>query len=147
MDTINDTFSRDHKQCDELFAEAESAAGAGHWPKAAELYDDFQSRMIRHMDIEEQILFPAIEERAGGPIGPTQVMRSEHDEMRDLLGRMAQCVAARDTDDFLGLSETLLILMQQHNLKEEEILYHMADQMLGADGAAGVLARMEELEG
>ncbi|NIR31310.1 MAG: hemerythrin domain-containing protein [Gammaproteobacteria bacterium] len=144
MDTINETFSRDHKQCDQLFAEAESAASAGDWPKAAELYEEFQSRITRHMDIEEQVLFPAIEERAGGPIGPTQVMRSEHEEMRDLLARMAQSVTTRDTDDFLGLSDTLLILMQQHNLKEEEVLYHMADQMLGGE-AAGVLARMEEL--
>lgn len=146
MNTINDTFSRDHKQCDHLFAEAESAASAGDWPKAAELYEAFQSRMIHHMDIEEQVVFLAIEECAGGPIGPTQVMRSEHEEMRGLLARMAQSVTARDTDDFLGLSETLLILMQQHNLKEEEVLYHMADQMLGAE-AAGVLARMEDLAG
>lgn len=145
MDNISDTFAHDHKQCDGLFAEAESAVSTGEWSKAAELHGEFQSRMMRHMDIEEQVLFPAIEERAGGAIGPTQVMRSEHEEMRNLLARMEQSIAARDGDDFLGLSETLLILMQQHNLKEEEVLYPMADQMLGAE-AARVLERMEKLE-
>ena len=33
-------------------------------------------------------------------------------------------------DDYLGIADTLLILMQQHNMKEEQMLYNMMDQHL-----------------
>ena len=36
---------------------------------------------------------------------------------------------------YLGLSGTLLILLQQHNMKEEHILYQLADATLGEQGA------------
>jgi iron-sulfur cluster repair protein YtfE (RIC family) len=44
---------------------------------------------------------------------------------------MAIAVANADHDRYLGLSETLNMLMQQHNLKEENMLYPMSDQVLG----------------
>ena len=39
-------------------------------------------------------------------------------------------IAQRDADGFLGNSETLNTLMQQHNMKEESILYPMTDRVL-----------------
>ncbi len=66
-------------------------------------------------------------------MGPTQVMRSEHEQMRELFQAMADAVTARDRDNYLGESETLLMMMQQHNLKEEQILYPMADQALAGE--------------
>jgi iron-sulfur cluster repair protein YtfE (RIC family) len=46
---------------------------------------------------------------------------------------------------YLGLSETLLMLMRQHNMKEENILYPMADQALAGE-QADLVARMEPLQ-
>lgn len=51
--------------------------------------------------------------------------------MRDLLFRMSAAVQSQNQDEYLGYSETLLIIMQQHNAKEEQMLYPMADQVLG----------------
>ncbi|MEW6253979.1 MAG: hemerythrin domain-containing protein, partial [Planctomycetota bacterium] len=78
-------------------------------------------------------LFPAFEERTGMRAGPTQVMRMEHAQMRELIDAMAQAVDAGDAERFLGLSETLNVLMQQHNLKEENMLYPMSDRTLGEE--------------
>jgi hemerythrin-like domain-containing protein len=142
MHTISGTLTQDHHDCDTLFAEAESAVDTGDWEKARRLYEEFEQAMKRHMDVEETVLFPALEARAGGPMGPTEMMRSEHDEMRRLLEGMHSAVQGTEADDFLGLSETLLILIQQHNMKEEEVLYNLADDML-ADEATDLLARME----
>ena len=33
-----------------------------------------------------------------------------------------------------GLAQSLLVLIQQHNMKEEQVLYPMADQVLAAPG-------------
>ena len=65
--------------------------------------------------------------------GPTQVMRGEHAEMRATLAQLRAALASRDLDEFGGEAETLLIMMQQHNMKEENILYPMCDMRLGAD--------------
>ena len=50
--------------------------------------------------------------------------------IRELLANLDSAVTARDADEYVGLSETLLILLQQHNLKEEQVLYPMSDQLL-----------------
>jgi hemerythrin-like domain-containing protein len=57
-------------------------------------------------------------------------MRHEHDMMRELVERMQAAVDAGSADDFLGAADTLMVLMQQHNMKEEGILYPMCDQVL-----------------
>jgi DUF438 domain-containing protein len=62
--------------------------------------------------------------------GPTQVMRGEHAQMRLLLTAAASALTAQDVDDYAGNAETLLIMMQQHNVKEENVLYPMCDQHL-----------------
>jgi len=67
-------------------------------------------------------------------MGPTQVMRMEHIQMKQLFSEMEQAVKARDDAQYLGLSETLMMIMQQHNMKEEQMLYPMMDQTLGQAG-------------
>ena len=58
------------------------------------------------------------------------MMRMEHQQIRNLLARMSDAVTRMDRDEILEVGETLLILMQQHNMKEEGILYPMVDQHL-----------------
>ncbi|MFO1427497.1 MAG: hemerythrin domain-containing protein [Steroidobacteraceae bacterium] len=68
----------------------------------------------------------------GSSAGPTAVMRSEHQQLRELLEAGKLSLADEDATAFTGLAETLLTMLQQHNLKEEHILYRMCDSMLGA---------------
>ncbi|ROR29529.1 hemerythrin domain-containing protein [Inmirania thermothiophila] len=144
MSEISSFMTRDHRDCDELFAAAENAVHEGDWEAARERFAAFADALRRHLDMEEQVLFPEIEERTGMVGGPTQVMRIEHQQMRDVIAAMEQAVADEDADEYLGQAETLMILMQQHNMKEEQILYPMSDQALGGD-AAEVLGRMRAL--
>ena len=62
--------------------------------------------------------------------GQTQVMRMEHQQMRNHLARISEAVSSGDREEILEVCETMMILMQQHNVKEEGILYPMADQHL-----------------
>ena len=133
MSTILDFLGSDHRACDDLFASAESAAAQRSWDSARTLFDRFQAAMDHHLSMEETVLFPAFEARTGNSMGPTQVMRTEHEQMRGLMRDMAGAAAAGDQRAFLGLSETLNMLMQQHNLKEENMLYPMSDQVLSGD--------------
>jgi iron-sulfur cluster repair protein YtfE (RIC family) len=92
------------------------------------------------------MLFPAFEQASGNTMGPTRVMRLEHRQMRETLAEMDGALASGDLEDFLGQAETLLILMQQHNIKEEQILYPMCDRFLGG-AVESVLQAMRDLPG
>ena len=130
METIRELLTDDHRQCDDLFAVVEQAVAAGDWDKADAAFARFCAAMLNHFDLEEGTLFPEFEAQTGMTMGPTQVMRSEHRQMRELLAAAEVSLAARDADDYSGYAETLLIMAQQHNMKEENIRYPMCDQHL-----------------
>jgi hemerythrin-like domain-containing protein len=130
--SITSPLFQHHKHCDEIFADAEEACGNGDWDAGAAAFGVFREQLETHFASEEELLFPAFEAATGMTSGPTEVMRGEHRQMRDLLAQMQDAVASRDGDAFGGAAETLLILMQQHNMKEENILYPMCDNALGS---------------
>jgi len=145
MGAIADYFAAEHRSCDEVFATAEEAAQTGDLAGCQTRFQQFHAAMERHFQQEEQELFPAFEEASGMFMGPTRVMRLEHQQMRETLAGMDGTLASGDLEDFLGQAEALLILMQQHNIKEEQIMYPMSDRFLGSV-ADSVIQAMRELE-
>lgn len=143
MTTFSEYLGGDHQQCDQLFADTEAAVEQGDWSQADEAHRQFIQAMQRHFMLEEELLFPAFEQASGNAMGPTAVMRHEHEQMRELFSDMEQARVEQNADDYLGASETLLILMQQHNAKEEQILYPMMDQVLSAQQQE-LLARIQQ---
>jgi len=142
MTTIRSFMTDDHRHCDDLFAEAEQAIGQNNREAAAAAFGHFRVAILAHFASEEKTLFPTFEAKTGMSMGPTQVMRMEHEQMRALLDEAGDALAAGEIDDYLGQAETLLIMMQQHNMKEENILYPMCDQHLEGETPA-LLARLE----
>ena len=136
MGAIADYFAAEHRGCDEVFAAAEEAAQTGDLARCRADFQQFQTAMERHFQKEEQELFPAFEEASGMFMGPTRVMRLEHQQMRETFVEMNNALASGDLEEFLGQAETLLILMQQHNIKEEQMLYPMCDRALGSAAGA-----------
>jgi len=130
MDEVTRTFTASHKHCDRQFAALEHAFASADWGPAESHFRQLRDDLLRHLAAEEEILFPAFEKVTGHAQGPTRVMCMEHDQMRELLQEMSQALAARDSGALPGIAETLLILMQQHNMKEEQVLYPMLDEMV-----------------
>lgn len=141
MTDITTIMSADHHTCDEAFARTEELIADGNWSDGSEHFKKFHDAMEHHFSMEESVLFPAFENRTGMTMGPTEVMRGEHVQMRALFAEMAESVEKQDSEQYLGLSETLLMVMSQHNSKEEQMLYRMADQALG-QSVDDVLERM-----
>jgi len=147
MTTIRNLMTDDHRRCDDFFADAEQAVGKGHLEAAQAAFAHFCQTTLAHFDSEEKTLFPTFEAKTGMTMGPTQVMRMEHGQMRALFEDARTALASGDTEEYLGIAETLLIMMQQHNMKEENILYPMCDQHL-VDELPELLPRLEsELAG
>lgn len=144
MATIVEVLAAEHHSCDERFAAAEAAAQSGDVSRSRAEFAQFQAEMERHLQAEEAELFPAFEQRTGNTQGPTRVMRLEHQQMRETMAEMQATLAQGELEEFLGQAETLLILMQQHNIKEEQMLYPLCDHALGQQAAA-VIAAMQAL--
>ncbi len=136
MNDITTYLLDDHRHCDDLFAAVEQAVTALDWPRAGTAFANLHSAMEQHFVAEEAILFPAFEAKTGMTRGPTEVMRVEHDQMRELLSAALQSLQDKDADDYAGNAETLLIMMQQHNMKEEHVLYPMCDDHLAEQSSA-----------
>lgn len=147
MSTISEFMTQTHHHCDSLFAVAENAVVDGDWEAAARQFTDFEKETGRHFYMEESLMFPAFEKATGMSMGPTEVMRMEHSQMREIFAEMAEGIRLRNKAAYLGASETMLMLMQQHNLKEEQMLYRMADQVLAGEQAAALLEAMHALGG
>jgi hemerythrin-like domain-containing protein len=68
--------------------------------------------------------------------GPTAMMRMEHQQMIGLLDQIGSAMSTGDTEEALDLGDTLLMVIQQHNVKEEGMLYPMAENMLAGEWAS-----------
>ena len=144
MSDILNFMMQGHGQCDELFTTAEQSVSEANWTLAGTGFSDFLAACETHFSMEEQVLFPQIERFSGQSGGPTQVMRMEHGQIRGLFQELRETLSNQNQDEFLGTAETLLILMQQHNMKEEQILYPMSDRVL-AENSESVINAMEAL--
>jgi hemerythrin-like domain-containing protein len=127
---ISRILSEHHALCDDLYVRAENSVVAKQWDAARKSAKAFVDTMERHLGAEESCLFPSFEEAIGSSQGPTQIMRLEHAQMRRLFAGLLEAAEKSDAGAFTGVGETLLILMQQHNLKEEQMLYPMCDRAI-----------------
>jgi len=132
MSTIREFLTTDHRACDEIFASMEEQASSS-LSSAVELCQQFCDSMEHHFQMEERVMFPEFEMKTGMTQGPTEMMRAEHTQMRSLMSQLKDAIAADNSTKFFGLTETLMIYMQQHNMKEEQMLYNMAQQHLSAE--------------
>ena len=121
-------FTEDHRACDEAWAKVEEATDAEDASAAQAAFRAFDSATRRHLEVEERLLFPAFEAATGMSSGPTTVMRMEHQRMRGVLDQMA--AAGGNLGALADLGDTLLMLTQQHNVKEEGMLYRMCEDAL-----------------
>lgn len=123
----------DHRVCDHLYTDAENALAAKNSDEAKRLFGEFYRATNHHFDMEENELFVTFEKRTGMVGGPTQMMRYEHQQLRAQLETMQKALDEGQYDDFFGIGESMMIMLQQHNMKEEQMLYPMIDRVLGGD--------------
>jgi hemerythrin-like domain-containing protein len=128
--TIKDFMTHKHRECDHFLAEAEDAVENGDFDTALEKYLAFKNETLLHFAMEEDFLFPEFEAKSGMTQGPTQVMRMEHSQAKSLFEKMDEAYNTKDTDRIYGLGESMNILLQQHNAKEEQMLYSMINNTL-----------------
>ncbi|HEY4621279.1 MAG TPA: hemerythrin domain-containing protein [Gaiellaceae bacterium] len=92
--------------------------------KAAEL----AAGLATHARIEDDLLFVALEGPLGPNGGPLAVMREEHAEVEGTLERLTRVDDVQEAD---ALASHLASVAREHFAKEEQVLFPMAEQLLG----------------
>jgi hemerythrin-like domain-containing protein len=106
-----------------------------------------------HHGKEEEIFFPALAKKGmpvdGGPIG---VMLHEHDEGRALAQRLRELAQAYGNGDqaagteWAATARQYTQLLREHILKENNVLFPMAEGMLSTTEEEELAARFEQME-
>lgn len=128
----------DHHRMDAGFATFMKRARAG--TVATDTITPAIEAMRRHLWVEEEYFFPALEE--AGVVGPVKIMLREHGEIWNLLDELERLLAlpSPHPDMMLTVCSAIMQISAQHNFKEENILFATADQFL--DSSIG--RRIEE---
>lgn len=127
MPRLTECLQTDHRRLDAILVECKAQAAAGRFAAAADRFTTFREGLARHIDAEEDVLFPALAQHTPHARGPVSVMRSEHVQIREWMATLARALAAADPawSSVMGELEEVL---SGHNAKEEHVLYPMADE-------------------
>ncbi len=138
---VSEFLGRDHDRLDAILEDAKGRVAAGDLVGAQVAFDEFSAGLIHHIQMEENILFPAFEEVTGVQGGPTVVMRTEHRMIGRVLEEGKAALAAKDGKGFLSAAAELVSVLGPHNQKEENVLYPMTDEHLRGERERDELVR------
>ena len=127
-------FAADHRRLDELLRRAV----AGHGPLDPACFGAFRAGLLRHIGMEEKVLFAVARAARGGqPLPIAARLRVDH-------GAIAALLVPTPTR---ALVAQLLTVLGPHNRREEERggAYEACDEALGASAAERLVE--EELRG
>jgi len=132
-----------------LLDEARKAAGATP-PDPVGLTataDAFHTRLVHHERCEEEVLFPAL---AG--MGPVQLVTQEHAHLNGLRDALESALAELRADPSEAHCAAVKRSLEEvdyclsgHLMKEEQLVFRMAQAMLGPERLAEMAARMGEI--
>jgi regulator of cell morphogenesis and NO signaling len=109
---------------------------------AAEPLQRAMEGLRRHIYLEETFLFPPL--RAAGMMVPLFVMLRQHGELWHAMDALGSLLAVdTDSDTLKASCQALLDLLDQHNSKEEPIIYPQADKILSSEANAQLSAFLE----
>jgi regulator of cell morphogenesis and NO signaling len=144
--SVAELLEEEHHRLTALCEQAFEADTQGRHCEALECFSAFRRGLLRHIRVEEDLLFPVFEIRAGLPAaGPTATMRAEHRDIRLLLADLALALdQGRATAG--ALKRALDCLLSDHNRKEEAVLYPVLDRLLTPNESDTLAARFEALQ-
>jgi hemerythrin-like domain-containing protein len=134
--------------CLERMARGASGSSGLDAQAAAQALDFLKTFADRcHHGKEEGVLFPLMEQH-GMPrhVGPIAVMLGEHEQGRARIRGMANALADGKGPEFAHDALAYVELLRDHIAKENEVLFPMADGLLGEAGAAEAWRRFEAVE-
>ncbi len=117
-------FEYDHKRIDLNISRLRMSVADS--ARMKEFYSKTRAQLLKHIEMEENVLFTAFEEHATREqTGPVQVMIAEHREITSLISTPAERLDERTLSSNV---DALIAKLAVHNKKEELILYPLINR-------------------
>ena len=131
---ISNYFNADHQRLDLIFCKFKSKL-KNQQPATAN-FNAFKAGLLRHIEWEERLLFPKFELKTGMiNQGPTVVMKNEHHLLKMILRAIDENINNPSVWEFI---EELEEVINNHNQKEEMILYPEIDNLFNEEEKADI---------
>ena len=143
FESVTSYLAWDHDRLDEVLRSVSVAVRNGRFEEASARYDRFESGLLRHLRVEEELVFPVFEARSGMTSGPTDVMRDEHRHVRQALQVMRRGLQGSDAGGYEDGLRFFDSVLPDHNAKEEHILYPTLDRLLRPAERAALVSRLQ----
>ena len=139
-DDLRQLFTHDHERLDRLFRDLLAAFEADARVEAGKLWNEFDTDLRAHMQLEEELLLPRFAEAHGAE---ALALIREHEQSREKLLQLGVGVDLHVTR--FGQVEDFVRLLRAHAKREEELMYRWAARRLqGADQPRGLVARIAQ---
>jgi uncharacterized protein (DUF2249 family) len=153
---VIDTMTADHRRIEQLLLRIRELAHRGDWQEATILSGYLETGLKRHLQIEEQALFPLLlaANRPEEAKGTFEELQQEHQQMLchirliqasafDAQADLAPSIAI--TQEIRILSNTLFRDFFKHEHKEKKLLYAPTDMLLDRGASDELLRRIQRM--
>lgn len=141
MSLINQYFSTDHRRLDCLLEAFISHLNLNE-DTGYRFFKLFYDDLVKHIEWEERILFPIIENAIPMSKGPTSVMCREHEQIKAMLAIIDEKLKQGSNDIEQEITQ-LSDILSAHNMKEENVLYPMIDSNISEAQLAQIFCEMK----
>lgn len=137
---LADALEREHHEIDDGIEAFTAALAIGSSQRERLLRA--VAALRRHIYLEEEFVFPPM--RAGGMVAPLFVMVREHAQLWTTLDALESELASDADEGVLRKRcHELMVQLQHHNPKEEQVIYPQADAVLTGTASDDLLAFMQ----
>ncbi len=149
--TLSDLLRSEHEELHRIFEDYISKLDAGNMTLALQKFDEFQVGLLRHINKEEEILFPAYEKKGGIIIEPIQAMKMEHQEIKRLIREIADLLSegrsrVSKTGVIKELRKQLHEYLKLHCQEEVNGIYLLCDLVIRGKEKDELIRKIEAVQ-
>ena len=139
---ITEYLAWDHDAQEDALIEARDAVDQASFPAGLEAFERYQVRLLRHMRLEEKVLFPLVLALTPKLAHAVEEMRLEHRHVERDLARARAALVAGDADAFRAGFDALGLVLLAHEAREERLVYPVLDRSLSPEQRSDLAARL-----
>jgi len=125
---ISRYMSDHHNLLNRLF-DNYSLSGKGKENKTLQTFNDFSKQLLRHIECEEEIIFPLIDTKLNPVSVPTYMLKKQHIRIKKYLEEI-HFELTKHINNSEELEQDLKKLLDCHNATEEYTIYSWIDNLL-----------------
>jgi hemerythrin-like domain-containing protein len=134
---------RDAKECEDIFHKLAKLIDqdAFFWDNALKVSDFFERELLRHLELEEKVLFPVLKKALSGREAALLAgLEEEHVQMRHMVNTFMKVAQAHlrhssrfTREQMATIARAVMEIALPHTRREDEVLLPLVKQFFGGE--------------